>query len=194
MRVNVQLINAQNDSHLWADKYDRKLTDIFAIESEIAGKIADTLQAKLSSAERRVTHARPTESNSEAHQLYLRGRYADGKTKHRADLQQRWPVIAIRRSRRTQTDAAAYAGLADCDGPLLTGMEAGTGRGNASKARAAASKALQIDGQSRGRARLTADGSRSAKRWICAKRNASLNARFQSNTELCLVRTLPVWI
>src|SRR4029077_4102666 len=74
VRVNVQLINAQNDSHLWADKYDRKLTDIFAVESEIAGKIADTLQAKLSGAEQMALSAHPTES-TEAHQLYLRGRF-----------------------------------------------------------------------------------------------------------------------
>ena len=74
VRVNVQLINAKNDSHLWAEKYDRKLTDIFAVESEIAEKIADTLQAKLSGAEQKALNARPTES-TEAHQLYLRGRY-----------------------------------------------------------------------------------------------------------------------
>ena len=59
VRVNVQLINAQNDSHLWADKYDRKLTDIFAVESEIAEKIADSLQAKLSGAEQQATQRAP---------------------------------------------------------------------------------------------------------------------------------------
>src|ERR1043166_2051264 len=48
VRVNVQLINAQTDSHLWADTYDRKLTDIFGVESEIAKGIAESLQAKLS--------------------------------------------------------------------------------------------------------------------------------------------------
>src|SRR6266699_2677894 len=47
VRVNVQLIRADNDSHLWADSFDRKLIDIFAVESEIAAKVADTLQAKL---------------------------------------------------------------------------------------------------------------------------------------------------
>src|SRR3989440_3517835 len=72
VRVNVQLINAKSDSHLWANKYDRKLTDIFAVESEIAGKIADSLQAKLSGPEQKALNARPTES-AEAHQLYLRG-------------------------------------------------------------------------------------------------------------------------
>src|SRR5206468_6487483 len=66
VRVNVQLINALSDSHLWADKFDRKLTDIFAVESEIAAKIADSLQAKLTGAEQRAIASRPTE-NSEAH-------------------------------------------------------------------------------------------------------------------------------
>src|SRR6202040_2467407 len=47
VRVNVQLIKAANDSHLWADTFDRKLTDVFAVESEIAKSIADTLKAKL---------------------------------------------------------------------------------------------------------------------------------------------------
>ena len=47
VRVNVQLINALTDAHLWADTYDRKLTDIFAVESEIAKTIAETLQARL---------------------------------------------------------------------------------------------------------------------------------------------------
>jgi TolB-like protein/class 3 adenylate cyclase/lipoprotein NlpI len=74
VRVNVQLIDAENDSHLWAERYDRKLTDIFAVETEIATKIADALQAKLSGAERQAISLRPTE-NTEAHQLYLKGKY-----------------------------------------------------------------------------------------------------------------------
>ena len=74
VRVNVQLINALTDAHLWADTFDRKLTDIFAVESEIAKTIADTLQAKLSGSEQHAMAARPTE-NTEAHQLYLKGRF-----------------------------------------------------------------------------------------------------------------------
>jgi TolB-like protein len=74
VRVNVQLVNGLNDAHLWADTYDRKLNDIFAVESEIARTIADTLQAKLSGAEQQAIAARPTE-NTEAHQLYLKGRF-----------------------------------------------------------------------------------------------------------------------
>jgi serine/threonine protein kinase/Flp pilus assembly protein TadD len=72
MRVNVQLINAQTDSHLWADTYDRKLTDIFRVESEIARGIAESLQAKLSGREQRVIAAKPTD-NPEAYDAYLRG-------------------------------------------------------------------------------------------------------------------------
>jgi adenylate cyclase len=74
VRVHVQLIDAENDSHLWAERYDRKLTDIFAVETEIAANIAEALQAKLSGAERRAISSRPTKS-IEAHQLYLKGRY-----------------------------------------------------------------------------------------------------------------------
>jgi TolB-like protein len=70
VRVHVQLIDAESDSHLWAERYDRKLTDIFAVESDIAAKIADALQAKLTGAERRAISSQPTK-NSEAHQLYL---------------------------------------------------------------------------------------------------------------------------
>jgi hypothetical protein len=74
VRVNVQLIKAATDAHLWADTFDRKVTDVFAVESEIAKVIADTLQAKLSGAEQSAIAARPT-GNSEAHELYLKGRY-----------------------------------------------------------------------------------------------------------------------
>src|SRR2546425_6274897 len=74
VRVNVQLINALTDAHLWADTYDRKLTDIFAVESEIAKAVADVLQAKLTGSEQHVIAARPT-ANTEAHQLYLKGRF-----------------------------------------------------------------------------------------------------------------------
>src|SRR5262245_45256270 len=72
VRVNVQLINAQTDSHLWADTYDRKLTDIFGVESEIAKRIADSLQAHLTGREEQVIAAKPTE-NLEAYDAYLRG-------------------------------------------------------------------------------------------------------------------------
>jgi TolB-like protein len=74
VRVNVQLIDAENDSHIWAERYDRKLDDIFAVESDIAAKIAEALQAKLTGAEQRLISSQPTK-NTEAHQLYLKGVY-----------------------------------------------------------------------------------------------------------------------
>src|SRR5213080_3710642 len=72
VRVNVQLINAQTDSHLWADTYDRNLTDILGVESEVAKAIAEQLQAKLTGAEAEVIAAKPTDS-PEAYDAYLRG-------------------------------------------------------------------------------------------------------------------------
>src|SRR5207245_7338308 len=78
VRVNVQLINALNDAHLWSDIYDRKLTDIFAVESDIAKTIADTLQAKLTGVEKQMISAQPT-SDTAAYELYLKGRILWGK-------------------------------------------------------------------------------------------------------------------
>jgi TolB-like protein/Tfp pilus assembly protein PilF len=72
VRVNVQLIKAANDSHLWADTFDRKLTDIFSVESEVAKAIADQLRAKLTGREELVVAAKPTD-NPEAYDNYLRG-------------------------------------------------------------------------------------------------------------------------
>jgi len=72
VRVNVQLIKAANDSHLWADSFDRKLTDIFSVESEVAKSIADQLRAHISGEEEQVITAKPT-NNIEAYEAYLRG-------------------------------------------------------------------------------------------------------------------------
>jgi TolB-like protein/class 3 adenylate cyclase/Tfp pilus assembly protein PilF len=72
VRVNVQLIKAANDSHLWADTFDRKLTDIFSVESEVAKAIADQLRAHLIGREEQALAVKPTE-NPEAYDAYLRG-------------------------------------------------------------------------------------------------------------------------
>src|SRR6266568_8640931 len=79
VRVNVQLIKAETDSHLWGETYDRKLTDIFGVESDIAKSIAQALQAKLSGHEEHVFGAKPT-SNPEAYDAYLRGLAAEGES------------------------------------------------------------------------------------------------------------------
>ncbi|MGB9474971.1 MAG: protein kinase [Candidatus Udaeobacter sp.] len=72
VRVNVQLIKAATDSHLWADTFDRKVTDILSVESEVAKAIADQLQAKLTGQEEEVIAAKPT-GNPQAYDAYLRG-------------------------------------------------------------------------------------------------------------------------
>src|SRR5439155_8819091 len=70
VRVNVQLIKATTDSHLWSDTFDRKLTDIFSVESEVAKAIADQLRVKLTGREKEVVAAKPT-GNPEAYDAYL---------------------------------------------------------------------------------------------------------------------------
>ncbi len=72
VRVNVQLIKAANDSHLWSDTFDRKVTDIFSVETEVAKAIADQLRAKLSGQEQEIIAAKPTD-NLQAYDAYLRG-------------------------------------------------------------------------------------------------------------------------
>jgi len=79
VRVNVQLIQVASDSHLWADTYDRKLVDIFAVESEVAKAIADALQAKLTGGERQALAVKPT-NNPEAYDAYLRGLALEART------------------------------------------------------------------------------------------------------------------
>ena len=79
VRVNVQLVNAQTDSHLWAETYDRKLTDIFSVESEIAKGIAESLQAKLTGREEQALAVKPT-NNLEAYDAYLRGLAFDARS------------------------------------------------------------------------------------------------------------------
>jgi len=73
VRVNVQLVNAMTNAHLWAEIYDRKLTDIFAVESDIAKTIADTLQAKLTGSEKQMMLSQPT-TDTTANEFYHKGR------------------------------------------------------------------------------------------------------------------------
>ena len=143
VRVNVQLINAMTEAHLWADTYDRKLTDIFAVESEIAKGIADTLQAKLSSSAKHVLASRPTE-NPEAHELYLKGRYfwnrrTGENLRKAADYFQQ----AIQKD---GSYALAYSGLADCHVLLPLYPGPGSNPGEAlPKALEEARKAVELD-------------------------------------------------
>jgi TolB-like protein/Tfp pilus assembly protein PilF len=143
VRVNVQLINALTDAHLWADTYDRNFTDIFAVESDIAKTIADTLQAKLTGSEKTAILKKPTE-NSEAHELYLEGRYFWNRRtaenlKKAADYFQQ----AIGKDPKY---ALAYSGLADCHVLLPVYPSLGSKpRDELPKALEAARKAVELD-------------------------------------------------
>jgi TolB-like protein/Flp pilus assembly protein TadD len=110
VRVSVQLINAASDAHLWAESFDRKLTDIFAVETDIAKAIAETLRVRLTGAEQQQLAKRPTE-NLKAFQYYMQGRgYTQRRT--REDLLEavRYCEKAIEEDRNY---ALAYAGLTD---------------------------------------------------------------------------------
>jgi TolB-like protein/Tfp pilus assembly protein PilF len=141
VRVNVQLINALNDTHLWGDIYDRKLTDIFAVESDIATTIADTLQAKLSGAEKQLITAQPT-SDLTAYELYLKGRSLWGKRS--GDNIPKAIAFYEQAIARDPNYALAYAGLAEAYA-ILPGYTATASQDAYPKAKAAAVKALQLD-------------------------------------------------
>jgi TolB-like protein/Tfp pilus assembly protein PilF len=119
VRVNVQLINAQTDSHLWADTYDRKLTDVFGVESEIAKSIAESLQAKLTGREEQALAVKPT-TNPAAYDAYLRGLAAEGQSLHSVyafekavgfyeQAVQLDPAFALAWSRLSRSDSDLYA-------------------------------------------------------------------------------------
>ncbi len=141
VRVNVQLINALTDAHLWADTYDRKLTDIFAVESEIAKTIAETLQARLSGSEKSSIAKTPT-ANPEAYELYLKGRFFSEK-RTGADLGKSIGYYdqAIAKD---PNYALAYVGLADSH-LLLSAYGAISPKESYPPARAALKKALELD-------------------------------------------------
>ena len=141
VRVNVQLINATSDAHLWAESFDRQLTDIFRIESEIAKTIADTLQAKLTGSEKRAIAAQPTE-NTEAHEFYLKGRYFWNK---RTANDFKTAITYFQKAiDKDPNYALAYAGLADSYG-LLSGWRGGSPQESFPPAKTAAKKALALD-------------------------------------------------
>jgi serine/threonine-protein kinase len=141
VRVNVQLIKAADNTHLWADSFDRKLTDIFAVETEIAKTVAETLQAKLTGSEKRAIAAKPTE-NPEAHELYLKARFFWNK-RTSSDLKTAIHYF----NQAIEKDpgySLAYVGLADAYA-LLTAYAAATVSESLPRAEAAAKKALELD-------------------------------------------------
>jgi len=141
VRVNVQLIDAASDTHLWAETYDRRLTDIFAVETDIAKTIAETLRAKLSGAEQSAIARQPTKE-SQAHDFYLKARYLLGK---RSSESLKLAIGYFDRAiAKDPNYALAYAGLADSYA-LLPGFSDELAAEILPKARAAAEKAISLD-------------------------------------------------
>jgi TolB-like protein/Flp pilus assembly protein TadD len=122
VRVNVQLVNALTDAHLWAETYDRKLTDIFGVESEIAKAIAEALQAKLTGGEQRALAVKAT-NNPEAYDAYLRGLAFEGRVFSLDNLEkalgfyersvQLDPAFALAWARLSRVNAHTYFGGLD---------------------------------------------------------------------------------
>ena len=141
VRVRVQLINAATATHLWAESYDRKLTDIFAVESEIATKVAAALRARLTRSEQNALLVRPTE-NAEAYQRYLLGRYFWNK-RTATDFEKAIGYFnqAIEKD---PNYALAFAGLADAY-VLLSAYGEARPNDTFPAAKAAAMKAFELD-------------------------------------------------
>jgi TolB-like protein len=122
VRVNVQLIQVASDSHLWADTYDRKLVDIFAVESEVAKAIAESLQAKLTGGEQQALAVKPT-NNAEAYDAYLRGLALEVRVSSPNDAEkvvgfyersvQLDPAFALAWARLSRANAQVYFGGLD---------------------------------------------------------------------------------
>ena len=141
VRVNVQLINALTDAHLWADTYDRKLTDIFGVESEIAKTIAESLQAKLTKSEQSSIAKVPT-ANPEAYELYLKGIFFWNK---RSGPELRKAIEYFNQAiAKDPNYALAYVGLADSY-LLLSSYAAVSQADSLPPARSALKRALELD-------------------------------------------------
>jgi serine/threonine protein kinase/Flp pilus assembly protein TadD len=130
VRVNVQLIDARTDSHLWAESYDRKLTDIFAVQTQIAREVADALQVNLTTREKQTLAVKPT-NNLEAYDAYLRGLALEGRfySAYSADLVRQVtgfyeraveldPLFALAWARLSRADAVLYFNQSD-DNPSV---------------------------------------------------------------------------
>ncbi len=142
LRINVQLIDVQKDEHLWSQSYDRELEDIFAIQTDVASKVAEALQVHLLVQEKSRIDKRAT-SNMESYTLYLKGlNYRGERTEDGYKKAVRYFEDALKRDSKFPL---AYAGIADCyarmgeDGTLSP-------RESFPKAKEYATKAIELDG------------------------------------------------
>ena len=143
IRINVELVDAQDNRVLWAGRYDRKLSEILQVQSEISGAVSDKLRPLSTGADRKRFDKRYTE-NADAYQAYLKGRYWWNKRTEQGfkkGIEYFNQAIAL-----DSNYALAYSGLADCYA-LLSPSALPTSNGIYFTAKAAAAKALEIDDQ-----------------------------------------------
>jgi TolB-like protein/Flp pilus assembly protein TadD len=141
VRVNVQLINADNDEHMWAEDYDRDLTDVFAIQTDLAQKITSALQAKLSPAEKARIDRRPTQ-NPDAYLLFMQAHdYANRPDLFR-DTSLKAEQLFEKATKLDPDFAAAFAGLSMIESWMYHSFDPTPARRE--KARAAANEALRL--------------------------------------------------
>ncbi len=119
VRINVQLIRANTDAHLWAESYDRKLVDVFAIQSEVATAIAAALNAHMTDAEQRQVERKPTQ-NADAYSAYLKGLSVASKAIYDWDLIARARDFFLEAIRLDPDFVEAYAQLQDYDSLLYS--------------------------------------------------------------------------
>jgi TolB-like protein/Flp pilus assembly protein TadD len=141
VRVNVQLINAGNDEHIWAEDYDRDLTDVFAIQTDLAQKIASTLQAKLSPNEKARIDRRPTE-NSDAYLLFVQAHDYATRPEMFRDTSLKAEQLFEQATKLDPNFAAAFAGLSTVESWAYHTFDPTPPRRE--KARVAAGEALRL--------------------------------------------------
>ena len=139
VRITAQLIDGETGGHLWADRYDRDLTDVFAVQDEITHKIVESLRVTLLPTERKAIEKVPTE-NLEAYQFYLRGRqFFHRQTQSSLEIAKRMFLRAVELD---PNYARAHAGLADCESELYMGSYSET---LPERILAASARALELD-------------------------------------------------
>jgi TolB-like protein len=142
VRVNVQLIDADNDEHIWAEDYDRDVTDVFAMQTDLAQKIVSTLQAKLSPTEKARLDRRPT-ANADAYLLFVQARDYANTPDHFSDTALNAQRLYEQAIKLDPNFAAAFAGLSQVHSWAYHSFDPTPGRRET--ARLTAEKALQLD-------------------------------------------------
>jgi TolB-like protein/Flp pilus assembly protein TadD len=141
VRVNVQLIDANNDEHIWAEDYDRDLTDVFAIQTDLAQKIASALQAKLSPNEKARLDQRPTQ-NPNAYLLFVQAHDYANRTDMFRDTSLKAEQLFEQATKLDPNFAAAFAGLSMVESWMYHSFDPLPARRE--KARTAANEALRL--------------------------------------------------